>query len=169
MKHLAKAAAVLALGLLAACGSAPVDTDPASVVSRGPDEFAVLPVKPLEIPENLNALPVPGGTNLADPDPRGDALRALGGRPVAAGAVPASDAALVTAASRFGVPQDVRALVAAEDARTLRRATRARIGLFTRTNPYLRAYARQSLDAFAEVERFRAAGAATPTSPPTAR
>ena len=49
----------------------------------GPDEFAILPTKPIVIPENLAELPAPtpGGANLTDPTPNADAIVALGGRP----------------------------------------------------------------------------------------
>jgi hypothetical protein len=48
---------------------------------EGPDEFAVLPTAPLEMPENLASLPepTPGAPNRVDPDPEADAIAALGG------------------------------------------------------------------------------------------
>ena len=50
---------------------------------EGPDEFSVLPTKPLQIPEDLATLPepTPGGTNLTDPTPEADIAIALGGNP----------------------------------------------------------------------------------------
>ncbi|MBS1301907.1 DUF3035 domain-containing protein [Loktanella sp. SALINAS62] len=71
MRHLVSTAALLAI--LAGCSGA--------TGSEGPDEFSVIPQRPLIIPDT-NALPVPqpGGTNPADLDPRAQAIRALGGR-----------------------------------------------------------------------------------------
>lgn len=49
----------------------------------GPDEFAVLPVRPLVMPPNLTSLPPPNSAagNIADHAPRAEAIIALGGRP----------------------------------------------------------------------------------------
>ena len=71
---------------------------------NGPDEFAILPPRPLQLPENLAELPAPtpGGANLTDPTPNADAIVALGGNPKAAGGIPASDAALVRHAAQSG-------------------------------------------------------------------
>ena len=46
----------------------------------GPDEFSVLPVKPLTQPKDYAFLPAPtpGGGNLTDPNPKADAVVALG-------------------------------------------------------------------------------------------
>ena len=48
-----------------------------------PDEFAILPTRPLSMPQDLNQLPqpTPGGPNITDPNPKGDAVAALGGDP----------------------------------------------------------------------------------------
>lgn len=53
---------------------------------EGPDEFAVMPVRPLEIPADLNRLPppTPGGANRAEQAPLAEAVQALGGNPAAA-------------------------------------------------------------------------------------
>lgn len=135
----------------------------------GADEFSVLPMKPLETPPNLNALPtpVPGAQNRADPTPKADAVAALGGRPSAmsAGGVPVGDRALVAAASRNGVAQGIRQTLAQEDAR-FRKTRGAFVGWFGRQDPYFKAYRGQRLDAGAELERLRKLGVETPTAPP---
>ena len=71
----------IALAGLSACGGGGL-RDLRGDLS-GPDEFSIIPSKPLVIPENLNLLPppTPGGTNPADPNPKGDAIAALGGNP----------------------------------------------------------------------------------------
>lgn len=141
--------------------------------SDGPDEFLILPSKPLTMPVELRALPVPtpGGTNITDVNPNADAVAALGGRPEMLGqtAVPAADGALVASASRYGVPANTRAELAEADAKFRKRATRSgRIRLFP-VDRYAQAYRKQSIQPFDETERWRASGRETPTSPPARR
>ena len=136
----------------------------------GPDEFMILPVKPLTAPKDYAFLPAPtpGGANLTDPNPLAEAVAALGGRPAALdpAGVPASDAALVTAASRHGVAADTRASLAAEDAKFRKRQGRmTRVRLFP-VDRYSQAYRKQALDPFEQTDRFRSGNAGTPTSPP---
>lgn len=77
----AGAGAALAMLLLAGCGGGEPQLMNLRSTGPGPDEFGIMPVKPLEIPETIAALPAPtpGGANLADPNPLGDAVAALGG------------------------------------------------------------------------------------------
>ena len=51
--------------------------------TSGPDEFGILPTKPLAMPDSLTELPAPtpGGANITDPTPQADAVAALGGNP----------------------------------------------------------------------------------------
>ncbi|MEP5760801.1 MAG: DUF3035 domain-containing protein [Litoreibacter sp.] len=130
----------------------------------GPDEFAVLPSKPLTLPDDFSTLPepTPGGGNLTDVTPVADAAIALGGRPDAGG----SDGGLVTYATRFGVDPAIRSELAADDLE-FRRDNDGRIleRLFN-TNVYFRAYQRQSLDQYGELERLRRAGVRTVSAPP---
>jgi len=160
-----KILAVVALMSLAACGGQRALHD-LRAAGGGPDEFSVQPGAPLEIPENLSVLPVPtpGGSNLADATPNADAIAALGGRASAlqaGGGIPASEAALVTQAGRFGVAIGIRAQLAEEDAAFRRRKSRGWFG-----GGYFRAYADTALDAYAELRRFRALGVQVPTAPP---
>lgn len=139
----------------------------------GPDEFAVLPVKPLTAPQDYAVLPAPtpGGTNLTDPTPVADAVEALGGRASALqpGAVPSSDAALVRTASRYGVPANTREVLAQEDADFRRRKGRlANIRLF-KVDRYGEVYNNQAINPYATEEAFRRAGRETPSSPPEVR
>ncbi|TNF57591.1 MAG: DUF3035 domain-containing protein [Rhodobacteraceae bacterium] len=139
----------------------------------GPDEFMILPVKPLSEPPSFSVLPepTPGGANLVDPNPRGDAVAALGGRAEAIEprGVAASDAALVAQASRYGVQGDIRQVLAQEDEQFRQR--RGRFTQFTlfRTDRYEQVYRRQKLDPFEVEQAFRNAGAATVTNPPKTR
>jgi len=136
----------------------------------GPDEFLVLPVKPLSEPASYNVLPppTPGRVNLVDQNPKADAVDALGGSgaALAATTVPGSDAALVTSASRYGVEPDVRAELAAEDADFRKRRGRlTQIRLFN-TDRYAEVYRREALDPYQQASQYRHAGAVTPAVPP---
>jgi hypothetical protein len=131
----------------------------------GPDEFSILPARPLEAPATLDLpAPTPGGVNLTDASATAAAIIALGGRDTAGAGVPAADSALVAYASRLGVDSSIRATLAAEDANILDR--RGWLSSLRRGDDYLKKYARFALDAYAELERFRAAGAAVPSAPP---
>jgi len=136
----------------------------------GPDEFTVLPSRPLELPASFAALPVPtpGEANLSDPNPLGDAIAALGGSQAAgfAGGVPAGDLALVTATARYGIDPAIRATLAQEDAALRRRAQLAGSFNILGRDRYFQAYARQALDAFTELTRFRNLGVQVPSAPP---
>lgn len=135
-----------------------------------PDEFAVLPNKPIEMPKDLAKLPepTPGGSNLVDPSPEADAIAALGGNPRYLGreTIPAADGGIVTYASRFGVNQDIRTALDAED-REWRRTHRGRVleRAFGVTS-YFRVYGPLSLDQYAELERLRRLGIRTVAAPP---
>ncbi|MEL6168843.1 MAG: DUF3035 domain-containing protein [Pseudomonadota bacterium] len=135
----------------------------------GPDEFVVLPTKPLEIPNNLAALPAPtpGGVNRTDPTPQNDLYIALGGGP-RAGSSQAGEGALLNYAGRFGVAPGIRTDLAAADLE-FRRANDGRLleRVFS-VNVYFRAYEEQALDQHVELERFRRAGVPTPSAPPEA-
>ena len=155
--------------MLTACGG-PDGLRDLSADTDGPDEFSVLPNRPLVIPTDLSRLPppTPGGSNPADATPRANAIAALGGNAAAvqAGGVPTSDAALVAAAGRNGVTPGIRQTLASEDAAFRGRRNTLRIFNIFGGDRYFRAYAGQALDAYAELERFRALGVATPTAPP---
>lgn len=160
---------VLAVIALGACTSGKRSLHDMRSTSAGPDEFTVLPVAALEFPNQFTLPPpTPGATNLADPTPKADAIVALGGRASAvnAGGIPVSDGALVAAASRGGVQGDVRAVLAAEDAAFRRGKQRLGFLTFLSRDRYFKAYSRSALDAYAELQRFRNLGVATPTAPP---
>jgi hypothetical protein len=163
----ARGTALLLVLALTGCarGGAP---DLVRLTSDGPDEFSILPPEPLEQPPSYAVLPppVPGGPSRTDPDPLGDAVAALGGRPGAAARVPARDAAVVAYASRGGVEPGVRSVVAAEDLQDRQRRSPRLLERIFGTNTYERAYRPQALNQQAELERFRQAGIRTPAAPP---
>lgn len=137
----------------------------------GPDEFSVVPTRPLEVPTGATTLPepTPGGSNLSDADPNAAAIAALGGRASAAnaGGIPAADAALVTYVARYGTNPAIRQELAAEDAAFRRRKSGGGVlGLFRGGERYFAAYAAMALDAYAELIRFRNLGVQVPSAPP---
>jgi hypothetical protein len=164
------AGAGVALMALAACGGGKGTPHLMNLRSGtdGPDEFSILPPKALAIPPDLTVLPepTPGGANLTDQNPMADAVVALGGKPHSAGGIPAADSRLVTYASRNGLTTGIRASLAADDlafrkkhpGKLLERA----FGLTT----YFDAYKSMWLDAYAELAKWRAVGARTPSAPP---
>lgn len=167
----ARGKAIIALAavlVLSACGNG---SDPQLMNLRsgqGPDEFGIVPPKPLAMPESLTELPepTPGGTNRTDRNPEEEAVVALGGKPGAAGGIPSGDSALFAQAARFGLDSSIRSTLASEDLQW-RRDNKGRIleRLFN-VNVYYKAYRDQSLDQHAELARWRKLGLRTPSAPP---
>lgn len=138
-----------------------------------PDEFSILPTGPLQSPPDFQTLPTPtpGGSNLVDPDPRAQAVAALGGRVSAerTGGVPAADTGLLQYVSRGGVTENIRETLAAEDM-DLRRSNSPRpLERVFNTNVYRQAYEDQLLDPQEELRLWRARGVRTPSAPPPRR
>ncbi len=117
-------ATLAVVGLLAACAGGEPDLLTLSDAEPGPDEFGIVPNRPLEQPRDLAELPVPtpGGANRSDLDPLGDATRALGGTPGGATA-PVQGEALIAATGRYGTDPAIRSELAAQD-RAFREANR---------------------------------------------
>ncbi|HHI70924.1 MAG TPA: DUF3035 domain-containing protein [Rhodobacteraceae bacterium] len=167
---------VIIAGLaLSACGRRNKEPHLMNIRSNtaGPDEFTVLPGKPLEAPDFKAPLPTPtpGGTNLTDPTPKADAVAALGGNPArvattGAGNIGRGDGALVSHASRFGVAGGIRQTLAAEDVDYRRRHNGKLLERWFNLNTYYKAYKPLSLDQYRELERFRRLGVRTPSVPP---
>ncbi len=166
----------IALGLVAlvsACGGEKRDIRLRNFNTAvgGPNEFAVIPGKPLQAPADFTALPdpTPGAGNITDQNPKGDAIAALGGnaaRLVPAG-VPNTDAALTRHAARFGAQSGIRETLAAEDEDYRRRKSRFTKLKIVKTDRYREAYKPMSLNPQAEMARFRRLGVDTPSAPPS--
>lgn len=155
----------LAAATLTACGAQEPVLFNLRSADRTPDEFAILPTRPLQTPEDYAALPppTPGGANRTDPNPQADAIAALGGnidRGVGA------DGALVAAATRYGVQRDIRGQLAVEDLDYRRKNDGRLLERLFNLNVYFDAYAPLSLDQHAELERLRRAGVRTVAAPP---
>ncbi len=161
---------ILMLGLVAACGNKDKPLTRIKKTGNGPDEFAIIPSKPLEAPESFSALPAPtpGGSNRTDQNPLADGAAALGGNAatLAGSAIPASDGAIVNHTRRYGVNPGIRATLRAEDKEVRRRHGRVNILRIGPTDDYTDAYKRQWLDGDTEVRRLRRAGIVTPSAPP---
>jgi len=137
--------------------------------SSGPDEFGLQPVAALQAPASYSELPTPtpGGVNLTDRSAVAEGIAALGGRQGDPnGAIPASDGALVQHASRLGVTQGIRQELAESDAAFRKRKARLTQYRIVAVDRYNQAYKDQALDAQAEQNRWRNAGARTPSAPP---
>ena len=167
--RLSRAVFLLAILGLSACGADGRLRDLRSNTG-GPDEFSVLPSKELQQPSTYAALPVPtpGGSNITDQNPRGDAVAALGGRASALvpTGIPASEGNLVSYASRNGVDPQIRGELAEEDAQFRKRQARFTRIRITKVDRYKQAYRRQLLKSHDEAARWRAAGVRVPTAPP---
>ncbi|RFU14415.1 DUF3035 domain-containing protein [Rhodobacteraceae bacterium W635] len=161
--------AAIGLGLvllaLAACGRETPTLLNLRADGEGPDEFGVLPTRPLEMPGDVADLPPPspGGTNRADPDPEAEIATALGGNVDRA---QAGSQGLVGYVTRFGVTRDIRDTLAVEDLEFRRRNDGRILERIAAINVYHRAYRVMALDRYAELERLRAAGVWTPAAPP---
>lgn len=158
--------AMAAAAVLAGCGPA---SDPRLMNVRaqgpGPDEFAVLPGKPLAMPPDFAQLPPPrpGAPSRTDPTPEADAIIALGGNP---GRGVAADNPLMAHVGRFGVSPGIRQTLAAEDLDYRRRNDGLLLERWANVNVYYRAYGNQSLDQYAELERWRRRGVTNVAAPP---
>lgn len=156
----------LGLLTLAACGDGDGVPDLMNLrAGDGPDEFAILPPKPLQLPESLTELPepTPGGANLTDPNPTADAIIALGGRPDAG---VSGDAGLLNHTGRYGRAPGIRAELAAEDLEYRERNNGRLLERLFNRNVYYSAYGPLSLDQQAELRRWRARGVRTVSAPP---
>jgi len=164
------ACALIAVALLAGCENTGLRNIRGQ--GDGPDEFIIVPAKPLEQPESLSALPAPtpGGSNRTDQRPLDDSIAQLGGRRSSPTApIPARDGALVNYSSRYGRDANIRATLAEADAEFRRRQGRlTQIRIF-REDVYVKAYRREALDPGAVAAQYRRAGIPTPSAPPRGR
>lgn len=165
-RALAWVAVAVAATALSGCGEGGVAGKLRSAgVAGKPDEFMVLPTRPLEMPDDLTLLPSPqpGTTNRVDYRPHAEAVAGLTGRPDVQGS---GGGALVAAAG----PRDpqVRTQLAQEDVAwrdphhglLLER-------LFARDKQYV-VYGPMILNAPEALDTQRAQGRQVPAAPPAA-
>ncbi|MGH1331608.1 MAG: DUF3035 domain-containing protein [Paracoccaceae bacterium] len=165
---LVKAGSILAVSLmLAGCSGGKAPRLMPFSGGTGPDEFAIVPNKPLEEPKSYTELPepTPGAKNLVDPTPNEDAVVALGGRASALNKS-GTEGGIVNYASRYGRDDNVRADLAENDLAFRKRNKSGLLDRLFGRNIYQQVYKRERLDAHAEQRRLRRSGVLTPTSPP---
>ena len=164
-RHFATASVILTLALSACSQGDPQLMNLERSQGTGPDEFSILPTRPLEMPEDLSALPppTPGGSNRTDPQPEADAIAALGGDITRA---QSGSGGLIGYTTRFGVSEDIRGVLAAEDLEYRRDNNGRLLERIFNVSVYFRAYRAQALDRYVELERMRASGIRTPAAPP---
>lgn len=167
MQGFARSIAIAAVMGLTACGSSQLMN--IETGQNSPDEFAILPTRPLTMPPDLALLPAPtpGGANITDPNPGADAVAALGGNParLADQGIGAADQALVAHAARRGTDPAIRERLAQADADWRSGNRRRPLEALFGTTVYQRAYAPLALDSVSEQRRWQRAGAITQTSP----
>ena len=158
---------LLLLGLLAGCGGGAPDLVTLRPNEPGPDEFSVLPGKPLQSPPGFSELPppTPGGTNRTDPTPQADATAALGGNATVLNR-PLGDGALIAYTGLHGRNPQIREQLAAADLECRRRNDGRLLERIFNVNVYFDAYEEMSLDQYRELERLRRAGIRTSAAPP---
>jgi Protein of unknown function (DUF3035) len=131
-----------------------------------PDEFLVLPTRPLEIPDNLASLPppTPGAPSRVEYQPESIAVTGLTGQEGQVRA--ASGAALLARAGAASNDPQIRARLAQEDAE-YRASHGGRLleRLFARDQEAL-VYRDMTLNAPAVYEQMRARGVQLPAPPP---
>ncbi|MBV7407873.1 DUF3035 domain-containing protein [Maritimibacter sp. DP1N21-5] len=158
----------IAVLALAACET---DREPNlfNVRSSTPDEFSIIPTKPLEQPEDYESLPAPtpGGSNRADINPYSDAIVAVGGSEAAynRGAT-ASENGLLAQAARYGAPANIREQLAEEDLEYRRENNGRLLERLFNVNVYYESYSQQELDQHLEQDRLQQRGVRTPSAPP---
>lgn len=163
---LASLAAALLLAACSGSGEPPVTLQEASLKNGAPDEFLVLPQRPLTVPEDLETLPEPdpNAGSLVEIDPFVEARKAVGGNGGGTSAS-AADNAILAAARTVGRTPNIREELAAETDAKLTRG-RGILGFFDRFRiaPRKRtAFNDQKLDAIGELKKRQAQGVKTPS------
>ncbi|MDR6266149.1 DUF3035 domain-containing protein [Roseobacter sp. N2S] len=136
----------------------------------GPDEFGIVPTKPLELPDDLVTLPepTPGARNRTDLLPEHDAVAALGGKPerLDSTTVGAGEGALLAAGTRNGTTPEIRTVLAEEDADFRENNGPLFLQRLFKVNTYLKTYEGQTLKARNTNELMRRSNVKTPSVSP---
>lgn len=159
-------ALLLAAAALAGCAEGGVAGNlRAAGIGSTPDEFMVLPTKPLEMPADLAALPspTPGAINRVDYQPELEAVASLTGKQAPAGT--ASAGALIARAGP--VDPNIRPELAAADVIYRQENRGLLLPRLILKDDELLTYGGEMLDRGAEFERLRAQGVGVPPAPPT--
>ncbi len=135
-------------------------------IATTPDEFMVLPTRPLEMPESFATLPPPkpGTVNRVDYQPHVEAIAGLTG---AAGPAGNADGAVLVAQAGPRQP-GIRQELAVEDVEWRNTHHGLLIPRLLAKDKETVTYQPMILDSAAEFERLRAAGVEVPAAPPKA-
>ena len=158
-------ALLLAAAALAGCAEGGLAGNlRAAGVGGTPDEFMVLPTKPLEMPSDLAALPAPtpGAVNRVDYQPKLEAVASLTGKQAPAGT--ASAGALIARAGP--VDPNIRSELAAADVVYRENNRGLLIPRLILPDSEALVYGGEMLDTSSEYERLRTQGVGVPPAPP---
>lgn len=154
--------------LLVSCG----DNDPNLLTLRnhgnGPDEFALVTLREIEMPSDFSTLPAPtlGGSNLTDINPQEDVITALGGVVQLTNDTFGNDKSLEEAITRFGLIDNIKDELSLAD----KKFRKENKGLFLERlidmNVYFRAYSSMTLDSKKEMDRLSELGVKILARPP---
>jgi len=169
MKLLVK---VFLIGMfLISCG----DKDPDLLTLRssgnGPDEFALVTLRAIEMPSDFSNLPTPtlGGSNLTDINPQEDVINALGGVLNSKEESSQVDKYLEEAVSRFGLIDNIRGELSLEDEKFRSKNNGLFLERLVDMNVYFRAYSSMTLDSMEEMDRLSGIGIKILARPPNSK
>ena len=138
-------------------------------LSDGPDEFALVTLREIQMPTDFSILPKPtlGGGNLTDQNPQEDVILALGGSLTAkTNLTQEDDKLLEETASRFGVMENIRNELALEDKKFRSENRGLLLERFVDMNVYFKDYSSMALDSKQELERLSKLGVKIFAVPP---
>ena len=138
-------------------------------LSDGPDEFALVTLREIQMPTDFSILPKPtlGGVNLTDQNPQEDVILALGGSLTAkTNLTQEDDKLLEETASRFGVMENIRNELALEDKKFRTKNRGLLLERLVNKNVYFKAYSSMALDSKQELERLSKLGVKIFAVPP---
>ena len=154
--------------LLFSCGN----TDPNLLTLRnsgnGPDEFALVTLREIEMPSDFSKLPTPtlGGANLTDINPQEEVITALGGVLQVADDTFENDKSLKEAVSRFGLVDNIKDELYLADKKFREENKGLFLERLVNMNVYFRAYSSMTLDSIKEMDRLSELGVKILALPP---
>ena len=157
--------------LLVSCGG----NDPNLLTLRnsgnGPDEFALVTLREIEMPSDFSTLPAPtlGGPNLTDINPQEDVITALGGVLQVTDDNFRNDKFLEEAVSRFGLVDNIKDELSLADRKFRDENKGLLLERLVDMNVYYRAYSSMTLDSIKEMDRLTKLGVKILARPPNSK
>ena len=136
---------------------------------NGPDEFALVTLREIQMPADFSILPKPtlGGSNLTDQNPQEDVILALGGSLTAKNDLTQKDNKILEeTASRFGVIENIRDELSLEDKKFRIENRGLLLERLVSLNVYFKAYSSMTLNSIKEAERLSELGVKIFAVPP---